>query len=72
MGHALSDSIAPEFCKDVGDWNIVSLARFLDIAYNFIDHELVVILKTQGMLDREPTSDIDGVQLRTDLLQLAI
>src|SRR5882762_9310034 len=72
MCHALPYSIATELRKDVWHRYIVPLAGFLDITYDLIDHELVVVFKTQRMLDREATADIDRIQLGTDLLELAV
>src|ERR1700754_1573791 len=72
MRHALSYCVATKLRKDVGHRYVIPFAGFLDIAYDLIDHELIIVFKTQRMFDREATADIDRIQLRTDLLKLAI
>ena len=57
--HALSYSIAAKLSKDIRHWDFGFFTGHFDIAHNLIDHELVVVFKPQGVLDREPAADID-------------
>src|SRR5688572_12903956 len=72
MRHALSHRKTSEFGEDMRHWNVILLARLFDISYNFIDHELVVVLKSQRVFYGKSTPDIDGIQFGADLFQLAI
>src|ERR1044072_5102864 len=72
MRHALPYGIATKFGKDVRHGYIVLFAGFFNVTYNFIDHELVIVLKTQRVFNWEASADIDRIQFRTYFLKLAI
>src|SRR5690349_1890332 len=72
MGHALSYRITAKLRKDIRHGHFRFLAGYLDIPYDLIDHELVVVIEPERMLDRKSTPYIDRIQFRTDLFQLAI
>src|SRR6185437_16725097 len=72
MGHALAYRITSKFGEDMRHGYIAPLASLLDIPHYFVDHELIIIFESQGMLDRETAADVDRIQLRADLFQLAI
>ena len=72
MRHALAHRIAAELGEDVRHGHVVSFAGLFYITYDLVDHELVIIFKAKGVLDGEPTADIDGIQLGADLFELTV
>ena len=64
--------LAAELCVDVRHFDLSLFTSFFDVPHDLIDHELIVIFKSEGVLDGKSATDIDGVKLWTDFLQLAI
>ena len=72
MCHALSYSITTKLCKDIRHRYFIPVAGDFDVAYNFIDHELVIVFETERVFDGEATTDINRIQFRTNFFQLTI
>src|SRR5882757_6198967 len=72
MRHALPYCKTAKLGVYIGHLNLRLFAGGFDIAYNFINHELVIVFKPKGMFDRESSTNIDRIKLRTYFFQLAI
>ena len=61
MRHTLSYRKTPEFGINIGHRHFGFFAGFFDIAYNLINHKLIVVFKAQRVFDGKSSANIDRV-----------
>ena len=69
---ALPHRILAKLSKNIRLRNILLFAGIHDVVDNFPDHILIVKLETQGIADRHPTTDIDGVKIFAFFTNIAV
>src|SRR6185436_19340009 len=58
MSHALPYRVTTKFTENMGHRHLCFLTSLFYIPYNFIYHELVVVLKAKGVFYRKSSADI--------------
>ena len=65
-------SITTKLCKNIWFRHIIVLTNSFHLRHNLFNHIFIVKLKIQVCLDRHTTTNIERIELRTNLFQVAI
>lgn len=69
---ALAHGKGSELGEDVGLFDVVALADVFDLGDDLLGQVLVIVVEVERVLYGECAADVEAVQFRTDLLQLAV